>query len=147
MYKVGDKVRVVKTGWGCGDEHLGREVTIIETGGYNGEVGCKVSPAIGNSLTGVYDGFIGGKTFELVKPAYPNPPHKHAELIKAWADGAEIQYFNNKEWVDKKSPNWWEDNTYRIKPSEPTPKELAEQQLKELEAKVEELKATIQNLD
>ena len=21
-------------------------------------------------------------------------PHKHAELIKAWADGAEIEYFN-----------------------------------------------------
>ncbi len=33
-------------------------------------------------------------------------PHKHAEVIKAWADGAEIQ--------------WFEDMRYRIKP-EPKP--------------------------
>ena len=24
-------------------------------------------------------------------------PHKHAELIKAWADGAEIEYFNTTD--------------------------------------------------
>ena len=29
-------------------------------------------------------------------------PHKHAELIKAWADGAEIEYWNDyrKAWVE-----------------------------------------------
>jgi len=47
-------------------------------------------------------------------------PHKHAEVIKAWADGAKIQ---GKEddgvWVDIKCPNWdWDE--YRIKP-EPKP--------------------------
>ena len=50
-------------------------------------------------------------------------PHKHAELIKAWADGAEIEFrFKDaiQGWSDWK-PNdgrfsndpWWE---YRIKP-------------------------------
>ena len=41
-------------------------------------------------------------------------PHKHAELIKAWADGAEIQKKDGKEWVDCE-PWWYEDEKYRIK--------------------------------
>jgi len=47
-------------------------------------------------------------------------PHKHAELIKQWADGAEIQLLDsNGMWMDYRegdSPAWnpaWE---YRIKP-------------------------------
>ena len=45
-------------------------------------------------------------------------PHKHAELIKAWADGAEIQYrfHSNAPWVDKEKPVWDLGNEYRIKP-------------------------------
>jgi hypothetical protein len=58
-----------------------------------------------------------------------NKPHKHAELIKAWADGAEVEYRLNdglKGWSEWKmlahdkpflSDSWWE---YRIKP-EPAP--------------------------
>ncbi len=50
-------------------------------------------------------------------------PHKHAELIKAWADGAEIEYFNGYQWEKwsvNASPSWYENNEYRIKP-EPKP--------------------------
>jgi hypothetical protein len=50
-------------------------------------------------------------------------PHKHAELIKAWADGAEIQQYreNLDEWRDcSPYPAWDERLTYRIKP-EPKP--------------------------
>jgi hypothetical protein len=50
-------------------------------------------------------------------------PHKHAELIKAWADGAEIQIFNpdNMEWEDLQcTPVWNDQMKYRIKP-EPKP--------------------------
>ena len=45
-------------------------------------------------------------------------PHKHAELIKAWADGAEIEcYFNGlKKWDSVSEPSWSEDFKYRIKP-------------------------------
>lgn len=48
-------------------------------------------------------------------------PHKHAALIKAWADGAEIQYCYsdvNRCWADAFSPSWCWDIKYRIKPRE-----------------------------
>ena len=48
-------------------------------------------------------------------------PHKHAELIKAWADGAEIQYYDYQEgWINQEFPQWYVDTEYRIKP-EPKP--------------------------
>jgi hypothetical protein len=45
--------------------------------------------------------------------------HKHAELIKKWADGAKIQikYFKNDDWEDV-DPTWSEQFEYRIKPEE-----------------------------
>ena len=48
--------------------------------------------------------------------------HKHAELIKAWADGAEIQYLNESYWENcfDNNPGWNTDIEYRIKP-EPKP--------------------------
>jgi hypothetical protein len=49
--------------------------------------------------------------------------HKHADLIHAWADGAQIQWRDPKDderWSDIKIPNWLEDCEYRIKP-EPKP--------------------------
>jgi len=51
-------------------------------------------------------------------------PHKHAELIKAWADGALIEYWSKttKQWTDVEAvnPYWRETTEYRIKP-EPKP--------------------------
>jgi hypothetical protein len=48
-------------------------------------------------------------------------PHKHAELIKQWADGAEIEYkVHNGGWVALEHPSWDDHNEYRIKP-EPKP--------------------------
>jgi hypothetical protein len=49
-------------------------------------------------------------------------PHKHAELIKAWADGAQIQLrwkIDNANWEDC-DPAWTDLCEYRIKP-EPKP--------------------------
>ena len=46
-------------------------------------------------------------------------PHKHAALIKAWADGAEIEVKHTGIWHTIKMPMWDGDN-YRIKP-EPKP--------------------------
>ena len=46
--------------------------------------------------------------------------HKHAEVIKAWADGAVIEYRNSamRDWevVPKCNPEWFESVQYRIKP-------------------------------
>ena len=48
--------------------------------------------------------------------------HKHADLIHAWADGAQIQSRNNigEHWQDNRLPVWANDTMYRIKP-EPKP--------------------------
>jgi len=43
-------------------------------------------------------------------------PRKHAELIKQWADGAEIEYLLLGEWTDCKTPGWGDDIEYRLKP-------------------------------
>jgi hypothetical protein len=48
-------------------------------------------------------------------------PHKHAELIHLWADGALIQVYNGFDWVDQDSPVWASGGVYRIKPDEPKP--------------------------
>lgn len=44
--------------------------------------------------------------------------HKHADLIIAWANGAEIEYYhkNFKSWNPANAPVWREDIEYRIKP-------------------------------
>lgn len=51
-------------------------------------------------------------------------PHKHAALIKAWADGAKIELRNPKcprsNWWPEPEPRWNVDCEYRIKP-EPKP--------------------------
>ena len=48
--------------------------------------------------------------------------HKHAEIIKAWADGAEVQVFRHEYdgyyWEDTATPNFNIDFDYRIKPTE-----------------------------
>jgi hypothetical protein len=45
--------------------------------------------------------------------------HKHADLIHAWADGAQIQSRNDigEHWQDNRLPVWANDTMYRIKPT------------------------------
>jgi hypothetical protein len=45
-------------------------------------------------------------------------PHIHAEIIKAWADGAEIEFLliSTSEWTTTTNPSWSEDYKYRVKP-------------------------------
>ena len=50
-------------------------------------------------------------------------PRKHAELIKAWADGAEIEHrvwahmgnVADWYWIDDPNPTWADDEVYRRK--------------------------------
>lgn len=47
-------------------------------------------------------------------------PHKHAEVIKAWADGAAIEFrYSQGDWKTSKDPNFLLDIDYRIKPEPP----------------------------
>lgn len=46
-------------------------------------------------------------------------PHKHAAVIKAWADGAQIEYrppSRSKAWYDCVVPRWSMLCDYRVKP-------------------------------
>nr|DAS98787.1 MAG TPA: hypothetical protein [Caudoviricetes sp.] len=45
--------------------------------------------------------------------------NKHKELIEAWGNGAEIQYYYKilEEWLDIENPSWNIDIKYRIKPT------------------------------
>lgn len=50
-----------------------------------------------------------------------NKPHKHAEVIKAWADGAPVQFKGqNGKWQDIAAPTWGEAYEYRVKPQPET---------------------------
>jgi hypothetical protein len=47
-------------------------------------------------------------------------PHKHAEVIKAWADGSSVQFLQEHTegncWVDIADPSWNVTKEYRVKP-------------------------------
>ena len=45
--------------------------------------------------------------------------HKHADLIKAWADGAEIEWLEprSEEWLPVETPCWDSRMAYRVKPA------------------------------
>ena len=59
-------------------------------------------------------------------PVPAKAPHKHAEAIKAWADGAEIEFFSStfKEWIITREPFWYANLLYRIKPTKPKDKAM-----------------------
>ena len=45
--------------------------------------------------------------------------HKHAAVIHAWADGAEVQMkWESSGWQDSTEPAWFPEWEYRIKPAE-----------------------------
>ena len=50
--------------------------------------------------------------------------HKWHKEIKAWADGAEIEFKLENAWWDAGIPEWNEDGEYRIKPQPKEPQYL-----------------------
>lgn len=50
-----------------------------------------------------------------------NKPQKHAAVIKAWADGAEIEYKRQDgSWDDSHYPSWSDRTEFRVKPTKVT---------------------------
>ena len=97
-----------------------------------------------NTDSGYQSGAINiDRYLELAAP-YPNPPHKHAELIKAWADGADIEIYITVTgaWQASPSPSWVKSYTYRIKPT----KSAKDVKLEELEANMRKLADEIKEL-
>ncbi len=85
-FKIGDLVKVVRSGSGCGFDDVGVEVVITELGNYGSTSnlhGYKVSLEIGNTKTGEFGGFIGESSFELVYSSLPvNKPIKLNNMAK-----------------------------------------------------------------
>ncbi len=52
-----------------------------------------------------------------VRPQVHQKPRKHSELIKAWADGADIEMYDpgTEKWIHISTPSWWKDAKFRIK--------------------------------
>lgn len=131
-FKVGDRVVVEERA-----VHGSLEV------GYRG----KVTRVVGGTVqvdskgTGNFYGSSGGKL--RLDPLHP--PHKHAELIKAWADGAEIEELSfNDVWNPRgqKSISWLPNSIYRIKPQK-SDKDL---QIEKLEKQAQQLAKDIAKL-
>jgi len=106
-FKVGDKVRIVSD---------------IDEGIFKGLEGkIKVLPDL--SGIGMYT-LSGHDKLNLslwredeLELASDKVPHKHAKLIKAWADGEKIQWKSWQGiWFDHNEPTWKLENEYRIKP-------------------------------
>lgn len=143
-FKVGDRVKVVTSGYGFSPDQLGEIVTISRKGAsyMDGVDGYFIEESIGNGEHGI---ICGVNSFKFVRSAHPNPPHRHAELIKAWADGAEIELkgFNN-EWklMGGQSIAWFNSSTYRIKPT----KSAKDIKLEELQVQAQKLADEIKEL-
>ena len=119
MFKVGDKVRRLEDcnlplrGISRAAGTISTVSKVSDAGSWMGLVGqthdvCDPVPF----ATHVY---------ELVKP--DKVPHVHAEVIKAWADGATIQVHRGGKtdtWEDHVSPSFAKEFKYRVKP-EPKP--------------------------
>jgi hypothetical protein len=73
--------------------------------------------------------------YKIVR-TYPNAPHIHQKEIKAWADGADIQWFgkSSKVWYPHNGdPKWHLNIIYRVKP--------------DVDPRLEELNATLADLN
>jgi len=84
-----------------------------------------------------YSGGYSSGYFRLAPSIYPNPAHVNAEFIKAWADGAAVQFksIHDGEWYDDHAPDWCRDTAYRIKPTK-SDKDI---KIEKLEAKLLEI--------
>ena len=128
-FKVGDKVKRVKgyfNGMVIGDTDL-----VVGTMGSTGVLLKKYVDKNYSESTHSTDSLVLAEPIE-----YPNRPQKHAEVIKAWADGAAIEalFRISGKWVTvtDEYPNFFTNIEYRIKPVIDNQAEIAKL-MKELE--------------
>lgn len=83
-FKIGDKVEIVKSGYGCGTESKGEVVTILELGTYSGKPAYRITTdhkGITNSKDGLFGGMCLEESFELVKSILNNKFRDGEEVI------------------------------------------------------------------
>ena len=108
-FKVGDRVRLV-CNFNAGA--LGTVIGHPQEISQRAYLGAYVRRDRGGNTDCLY---YTDNELELIMNEKPKP-HVHAELIKAWADGAKIQKLHGHSWADVKDPSWSTECDYRIKP-------------------------------
>ena len=159
-FRVGDEVRAISASYGWGYVTKGDIGHVLSIGGldelqvdFPNKNGwhCSaedlelVEPKITVTLGGSKPiGVFGGVTYGGVPIAiYPNPPHKHKDLIIAWANGADIEIQDKiGKWHDIEDPTWYENGIYRAKSTKPTKTPL-ELKIEKCEAKLAKLKGQL----
>ena len=107
QFKVGDKVVRFRDPWGSGNVGVVGVVTDVLS-----STEIRVSYTEGSVAS--YESC----NFNLANTSNKQP-HKHAEIIKHWADGAEIEVRYPNEgnlWRDCPNPLWSTVHEYRVKP-------------------------------
>lgn len=115
QFKVGNKVVRFCDPWGSGNLGVEGIVTRVIDDNYGEQIYVSYdSVGTGSSYE--------AQNFKLVQTKAQ--PHKYAEVIKAWADGAEIEvkYPSETTWRACVNPIWDLVHEYRVKPTpEPDP--------------------------
>lgn len=75
---------------------------------------------------------------------YPNPPHKHRDLIVAWVNGAEIECFSYDHWWSVLNPSWDTSKEYRIKPQ--STKSAKDIEIEQIQAEMDKLKERLEKV-
>ena len=139
-FKVGDKVIVHKPSKSCFSTDYVCWVDEMNS--------CAGNTYTIDSIDGVYhtlNTIAGGWSFseEWLDLAFTTS-HVHCELIKAWADGAEIEAYSvcKGECIPQSYPSWHAIHEYRIRPNK-TDKEL---QIEKLELQAKQLAEDISKL-
>jgi hypothetical protein len=130
--------------WGfCDDEESSFELVepkVHITGG-GGSGGNKLFHALKKDCIGEIPKHLSfGCVMNPTIKEYPNPPHKHKDLIIAWANGADIEFDGTDDgWYNVKYPSWDDTLEYRIK-STKTPLQI---EIEKCEAKLVKLKGQL----
>lgn len=164
MFKVGDKVRVVRLGGIYNTYQEWAKLHKLYRFVYGAEPSSLVlhSPygvgeiiAVGNHTSQgtlkVYGVKLCGfhyvyaeDALKLVEEEDKSKWHKHHDLIVAWAKGAEIEAeFSTGFWVDAINPTWSESVLYRIKP-EADPKQ---EEIKSIREEMDKLSSRLKELE
>ncbi len=112
-FKKGDVLVCIDNGGVGGYLTVGKEYTAIKESKHNPSLGLE-------SVEINFDNGCAGTCFasRFKLKEQPNPKrHKHADLIHAWAEGAEIEFKNvYGDWaIPNWTPSWSNDTEYRIK--------------------------------
>ena len=82
---------------------------------------CECKEALANQIS---DAITLSATAGQFKNRGTKMKHKWYKEIQAWSEGAEIEIYMHDKWTDIDTPQWHQDNEYRIKPQPKQPKYL-----------------------